>query len=53
MLHLVSLTDPSCNGDISAPVLAGKEEGESGDYLILSQPSEEPWKTASDIFKNI
>lgn len=26
-LQLVSLTDPSCNGDISAPVLAGEEEG--------------------------
>lgn len=51
VLQLVSLTDPSCNGDISAPVLAGEEEGESGDYLMLSQPPEEPWRTASDIFK--
>lgn len=50
-LQLVSLSDPSCNGDISAPVLAGEEEGEYGDYLKLSQPSEEPRKTASDIFK--
>lgn len=50
-LQLVSLTDPSCNGDISAPVLAGEEEGESGDYLMLSQPSEELRRTASDIFK--
>lgn len=45
-LQLVSLTDPSCNGDISAPVLAGEEEGgeggwgESGDYLTLSESSE-------------
>ncbi len=53
VLQLVSLTDPSCSGDISAPVLAGEEEGESGDYLMLSQQSEEPQRTASDIFKNI
>lgn len=46
VLQLVSLTDPSCNSDISAPVLAGEEEGESSDYLMLSQSSEEPWRTA-------
>ena len=49
-LQLVSLTDPSCNGDISAPVLAGEEEGESGDYLMPSQLSEELWRNASDVF---
>lgn len=52
-LQLVSLPDPSCNSDIIALVLAGEEEGESGDYLMLSQPSEECWRAAPDIFKNI
>lgn len=50
----VSLTNPSCNSDISGPVLAGEEDGGgSGDYLMLSQLSEEPRRTTSDIFTNI
>lgn len=42
LVWLVSLTGPSCNGDISAPVIVGEVEGESSDYLTLLQPSEEP-----------
>lgn len=41
-LQLVSLTDPTCSSDISAPVLAGEEEGESGDYVTLLLASKEP-----------
>lgn len=29
--QLVSLTNPSCNSDISAPVLAGEDEDEEGE----------------------
>lgn len=49
-LQLMSLTNPSCNSDISAPVLAG-EGGEvcgwwgRGAYLMHSQPFEELWRS--------
>lgn len=35
-LQLMSLTNPSCNSDISAPVLAGEEEkGGAGCGLVI------------------